>query len=128
MFPTPCSNGSPGEIRTLSSSAVGWRPGCPALGVDSVPGLGSGAVLEDICEEISISCLLVSNTTWEGNSTRKVAPPSSLTKARMQIGSFNPEQSGDDLGNHTIKLFLLIPMGEPTRSLWKHLPLCEYVT
>lgn len=63
MFPTPCSNGSPGEICTLSSSAVGWRPGCPALGVDSVPGLGSGAVLEDICEEISISCLLVSNTT-----------------------------------------------------------------
>lgn len=78
--------------------------------MESVPGLVSGAVLEDICEEISIYCLLVSDTTREGSNTRKVATPSSLTKARMQIDNSNPEQSGDDLCDPTIKLFLLIPM------------------
>ena len=110
MFSNPCSNGSPREICTLSFSAVGWRPGCPALGVEIVPGLVSGVVLGDICEEISIYCLLVSNTTWEGNNTRKVVTPFSLTNSRMQRDNLNPEQSGDDLCNHTIKLFLLIPM------------------
>lgn len=115
MFSNPCSNGSPSEICTLSFSAVRWRPGCPALGVESVPGLVSGVVLEDICEEISIYCLLVSNTTWEGNNTRKVVTPFSLINSRMQRNNLNPEQSGGDLCNHTIKLFLLNPMEDQPR-------------